>query len=177
MRKQIMIGLTLASFIAVTASAGSLMEDYSRAGKWEVSGFGQYLLFPDVMGSEDVQAFGGGVSVGYNALDQLCINADLSVSSWEDESGSGPLGYQGGLSVDYNILAKRLTPFLTAGAGVLGWEESDLMFTGGLGAGVRWDATDRIFVKAAYHATWITDTDMNGSWFGHGFTLAVGVKF
>lgn len=175
MRKQIMIGLTLASFVAVTASAGSLMEEYSRAGKWEVAGFGQYFTFPD----DNVSAFGGGLSVGYNALDQLCINADLSISCWDADYGTWEAtSYMGGLSVDYNILAKRFTPFLTAGAGVLGWDSGgDVMFTGGLGAGLRWDATDNIHVKAAYRATWLTDSDVSGSAFGHGFTLAVGYKF
>src|SRR5208283_2619015 len=130
MRKQILTSLALTSLMATLASAQSSTNEFSRAGNWEVHGFGQYVHIEEtgIFGFEsNTHIWGGGVGVGYNVLDHLTVNGDFSINSLKTDISWGSFSvdgvnlwnagkasatttlYLGTVSLDYNILKTRLT--------------------------------------------------------------------
>jgi opacity protein-like surface antigen len=187
MRTQIMTSLALTALITTLASAESSLDEFSRAGQWEAYGFGQAIVVTDVFESDATMA-GGGVGIGYNVLEHLNINGDFSINSMEldsdplfgDSEEISRTLYLGSISLDYNILKTRVTPFVTAGA-QFGFtsEDSGVAVNPNLGLGVRWDASERIFLKLAIRAIWwdAFDHTITGDAAGVGVSLAVGYKF
>ncbi len=200
-------------------------EPFDRAAKTEVYGIGQYLHSDDVtfngpagkttMKMDDTGL--GGFGVAYHFNDFISIHGDFMFGG-ATFGGNLPTAAGGNINikqdafiqtgrfnVDYNIINRRLTPFLTAGIGYQyletelenappvgscwwdpwwGWVcyydhpyawETD--FTWNVGGGLRWNVTDNLFVKATVGATWL---EYSG---GHGITsqlegiFAIGATF
>ena len=60
----------------------------------------------------------------------------------------------------------------------MGWfanDQSGAFFDPSLGAGLRWDVSDSVMLKAIAHATWWYSSDHSDA--GAGVSLAVGYKF
>ena len=172
--------------MGAAASAASFSEDFSRAGRWEVYGMGQAIKIFEVLGS-DSDVFGGGLGVGYNISEHFNVNADFSISSENinqpsflgtEAEGSRTL-YMGNLALDYNILKTPVTPVLSIGGGVgVPSEGSGTLYDGTIGAGVRWDATERLFVKALLRGgVWKTTEEGSESWGSIGATVVLGYRF
>jgi opacity protein-like surface antigen len=156
-------------------------DELSRKDTTDVYGSGFYI------NGNHFKGYGGGFGIGYHLSDFVAVNADTAIGRLEARPNG--LLYNGLVSVEYDILRRRFTPFLMAEGGV--WVEQTLrrsvgsfLVSGtrevthgafGAGAGVRWDATDHFFVKAAYHTLEITNGRTEG--FAHGLTLGIGYRF
>lgn len=195
--------LILSSLMAATAvSAADPLGDYSRANRWEVYAQGFYLTGGNDtdfggLSLEFDSGFGGGVGFGYNLSDHWNLNTEIGGGTTDfDASGFGGTAtgdatlFVWNVNVDYNILKKRLTPFVTAGVGLLHMDGDasgpgpllgvDISQTGAswnVGGGLRWDISDRVFAKVAYRATWAFLQDADNVSFFHGANLGVGMKF
>jgi opacity protein-like surface antigen len=149
----------------------------------------------------------GGAGFAYHFNDFLAIHADFLIGPAtftvsEPHTPSYPLGdngfiQSGRLNLDYNIINRRLTPFFTGGIGYQYMQvdqsyyypgphyahyyydsyyyETD--FTWNVGAGIRWNITDNLFVKLTGGAQWLQyqgadniTTQIEGS-------LAIGMTF
>ncbi len=178
-------------------------EEFDRRGKVEVYGLGQYLHSDDItfegpvgdvkMKMNDTGL--GGVGIGFHFSDYFSLRGDFmfgnATFSGDVPAATGGLVnithdafiQTGRLNLDYNIINRRLTPFLTAGIGYqyletdmgdlpppggaywdpwFGWDyygnpphawQTD--FTWNVGGGVRWNITDIWFVKAMVGANWL----------------------
>lgn len=190
------------------ALAQNPFEYFQRAGKTEVYGIGQYLHSDDIKfnvpgGSSTFKADDtglGGFGFAFHFNDFLAVHGDFMFGS-QTFHGDVPTLNSGGFitgtvhtdndvflqtgrfNIDYNIINRRITPFVTAGLGYqyvetelhnvppnggyywdpwYGWvyysdhpHAWDTYFTLNAGAGVRWNITDHFFVKASAGATWV----------------------
>jgi opacity protein-like surface antigen len=185
-------------------------EPLSRIGKTEVYGIGQYLHSDeitfegprgDVKTKMDDTGLGG-FGVAYHFNDFFSVRTDLMFGGATFNAdvptrtgGVIPIKQDafiqtGRLNVDYNMINRRLTPFLTAGIGYqytetelenappvetcwwdpwYGWVcyydhpvawQTD--FTWNAGGGVRWNVTDNLFLKASVNATWLQYSGASG---------------
>ena len=150
-------------------------ERIRRANMVEVFAVLQGWVHNDTQGSDlglamefDETALAG-LGVGYHLTDHLSVHFDALVGSTsvllpqiQFKQGATVYSFMG--HVDYNLLRTRLTPVATAGVGVIHLD-SDLDFfpnfdtnqtnlTYSFGAGLRWDVTDALFVKAMYESVW-----------------------
>lgn len=190
----------LASWMAlgafVVAARGQIpwaTEEFSRQSKAEVYGIGQYLHQSDAKFSgptgttrlslEDTGL--GGVGVAFHFNDFLAVHGDfmLGPATFKVTEPNFPpyeLGHDGYLqtghfNLDYNIINRRLTPFITAGIGYQYWSVdyghdyyyyyghyhyySETDFTWNVGGGIRWNITDHLFIKLTGGAQWVLYSD------------------
>ena len=212
------------------ALAQNPFEYYERRDKTEVYGIGQYLHSEDITfnsPSGDVKFKQddtglGGFGVAFHFNDFISIHGDFMFGSatWSGDVPVGavpPIGtgtthikqdvfiQTGRFNVDYNIINRRITPFITAGIGYQ-YSEAELSnlppiggwywdpwygwvyysdhphawqtdFTWNAGAGIRWNILDNLFVRVTANATWL---EYSGS---HGVTtqiegiFAIGATF
>jgi opacity protein-like surface antigen len=195
--------LMLAGFVLSTqAQIASVTEPYQRAQNTEVYGIGQFLSSSDINatspGGSNVKIKMadtglGGFGLAYHFSDHFSVRGDFMFGSATFEGnepiqGGGTLNVKqnafiqtGRLNLDYNIINRRITPFVTAGIGYQylettlqnaspvtgcywnpwwGWVcyqtkpsawETD--FAWNAGAGLRWNINDNLFVKATAGAT------------------------
>ena len=194
----IILGLYLSGAAAIASSADTgLFDEYNRSGKFEVYGLGEVLTGWQTTSSSGVNlkfdtGYGGGLGAAYNFNNHLALNTDFSVGSLSltgtgygySESASGAtLRWYG--SLDYNILRRRLTPFVTAGGGLIGFygtwsgaatfSETDPAW--GVGGGLRWDISDHWYVKALYRANWTSLQGSSSTTLFHSITLGIGFSF
>lgn len=212
--------------------AQSPFEYFERRDKTEVYGIGQYLHSEDVtfngptgdvkLKMDDTGLGGFGVAFHFN--DFISIHGDFMFGSatWNGDvplgAGANPIPIggtthikqdtfiqSGRFNVDYNIINRRITPFITAGIGYqyieaelsnlppiggwywdpwFGWVyysdhphawQTD--FTWNAGAGIRWNILDNLFIRVTASANWL---EYSGS---HGVTtqiegiFAIGATF
>lgn len=89
------------------------------------------------------------------------------------------------VNIDAYLLKSRLTPMVTGGIGFmvisgswdLGGSYSETNFSYNIGAGARWDATDRLLIKAIYKCTWTKLEDTDSAVLFDGINLKVGYRF
>ena len=198
--------------LPAVAQIPNVTEAFSRQGKTEVYGIGQYLH------SEDIKFNGpfgevpikmddtalGGFGIAYHFNDFISVHGDFMFGN-ATFSGNLPIEgapnstifikqdafiQTGRFNVDYNIINRRLTPYVTAGIGYqyletslnslppvnyCWWDPwwgyicstgqpyaSTTDFTWNAGAGVRWNITDNLFVKAMAGATWLEYSGAHG---------------
>jgi len=193
--------------LAAPAQIPMAWEPFSRTAKWEVYGIGQYLHSDDIrfngpLGDVKVKMDDtglGGFGLAFHFNDFLALHGDLMFGN-ATFSGDFPVDtgetvhvsqntfmQTGRLNLDYNIINRRLTPFLTGGIGYQyldtaledlppgsdqdwwGWAgrhghfyDSETDFTGNVGAGIRWNITDQLFIKATGGAQWLQYRGANG---------------
>ena len=191
MQKRILICIALTSLMTAVANAQSSTNDFSRKGLWEVYGFGQAQTIFNVVESE-AKVYGGGFGVGYNISQHFTLNADFAISSvdwehglfssWREEESNATL-FMGHISADWNILKYRVTPLVTVGLGLGAFSNgSGAALDQTVGVGVRWDASDHLFLKAiirggAMETTSNAEIDSGNAWATLGFSFALGYKF
>jgi opacity protein-like surface antigen len=185
--------------LAASAQIPMAWEPFNRTAKSEFYGIGQYLHSADITfngprGDVKVKMDNtglGGFGMAYHFNEFLAVHADLMFGS-ATFSGDMPLAAGGTVPVkqdaflqtgrfnlDYNIINRRLTPFLTAGIGYQylemelqnappvswwdpwwGWQTAqpyawNAYFTWNVGAGIRWNVTDQLFIKVTGGAQWL----------------------
>lgn len=200
MKQHIVFSIPLIAAMTTVAHAGDgPFSEYLRTGKWEVSGFGIYQSSGTASASANAVAlklgsgYGGGVDLGYNLNNHLNLHTDVSALGLDVTGTAGGASVTGrsallnwNLNLDYNILKTRLTPFLTAGAGVshfagdFGVPGSDFNETDvcwGVGGGLRWDFSDHWFAEAVYRANWTSLKDTDSPTLFHTVILGIGYTF
>jgi opacity protein-like surface antigen len=197
------------SALPTVAQIPWVTEPLRREGISEIYGIGQYLH------SDDINFEGpygdvktkmndtglGGFGFAYHFSDFFSVHGDFMFGS-ATFSGNAPvtpnttIGFKqdafiqtGRFNVDYNIINRRLTPFVTAGIGyqyletelnhgsvttcwwdpwwgwvcdtdhVHAWETD---FTWNVGGGLRWNVLDGLVVKAMAGATWLEYSGAHG---------------
>jgi opacity protein-like surface antigen len=212
---------SIRALMATAAFTGSLLscvaqipwatEPFDRTGKMEAYGIGQYLH------SEDINFNGpfgnvrthmddtglGGFGIAYHFNQYLSIHGDFMFggatfsADLPDHDGTTTTVKQdaflqtGRFNIDYNIINRRITPFITAGIGYQ-YIETELEnvppvntcwwdpwygyicysghayawqtdFTWNVGAGFRWNITDNLFIRASGGATWLEYEGAHGT--------------
>lgn len=187
----VFVGLMAFVFTSAICSA----EEWSRRGKWEMYGSGQYMSGDSTTGSGITldldQTFAGGLGVGINLSDNFNINLEAFYGSTE-VTGKGFGGslktdtnlFGSNLNLDINILKSRFTPVITGGIGyirfegdVLGFSFDETDFSYNVGGGFRWDVTNHFLIKAIYRGTWTKMEDTDKSILFHGPVLSIGYIF
>ncbi len=168
--------IVAALLMAVVASP-SPAEDQS----WSRAYRSELYCVVQVMGSDKVTALSRsgevdidtttlyGVGMGLNFTEHFNVNTEIMLGWMDVEERSSYWGgnviehdndsvYLWNVNLDYNFSKGRLTPFVSAGAGVLGYNGDDRLhevhFAGNAGAGIRWDMTDHFAVRVMYRSTW-----------------------
>lgn len=216
------VGVALgASLLSARAQIPWATEAFSRQNKFEIYGVGQYLHQAD---TDYSGPFGqriklklddtglGGFGVAYHINDYLAVHGDFLIGPAtfraEEPGGSsyslGDDGYiqTGRFNLDYNILNRRFTPFVTAGIGYqylqvdqgryydYGYYSHgyyyyygdyydryyyETHFTWNVGAGLRWNVTDNFFIKLTGGAQWLQYDDADNITTQIEAFLALGV--
>ena len=163
-------------------------EYFPRQNKFEVYGIGEYLHqtgpaeFDGGVKLKLDDTGMGGVGFAYHFNNFISAHADflLGPATFRVEDpviGNYTLGHDsyissGKFNIDYNIINRRLTPFITAGIGYQYmytsydnyyyysyYDETD--FTWNVAGGIRWNITDNFFIKVYGGAQWLTYQDAN----------------
>ena len=173
--------LAIMTFTLCRAQNSLWTGEYSRKGKWEIQGSVQYLLGDTATFSSTGlslkldDTLTGGAGFGYHFLDHLSIDVDLFGGSarFRGRDGFGSPSttsdatlFGGNVNLNYNILKRRLTPVISGGLGFInfsggGFGETDP--SANVGGGLRWDITDRFFIKVMGGVTW-TETQAGSGW-------------
>ena len=195
--------LGVGTLLPASAQIPMATEPFNRINKTEVYGIGQYLHSSDItfngpvgdvkMKMDDTGL--GGFGVAYHFNDFVSVHGDFMFGG-ATFSGDVPLEaggtthisqdaflQTGRFNVDYNMINRRLTPFITAGFGYQ-YLETELQhappvtdcwwdpfwgwicysghqhayqtdFTWNAGGGLRWNITDNLFIKVTGGATWL----------------------
>lgn len=213
------------SLLAMPTLANMLQENSNRTRKWDVTfqpryTFEKSLEFDGGATADLEEDFGWGFGVGYNATEKLSFGWDMGWSSRNYKATivraqpapdtvatiGGTLGLGGSnFKATYNILERRVTPFVEAG---LGWRWVDTGIPAGpptagcwwdpwwgyvcvpyqatygetsfawrLGGGLRVDAGRYFFMRLGYDATWIDHSNVNGDRVSHQIRIDVGGMF
>ncbi len=201
------------SLLSVRAQIPWATEYFSRQNKFDVYGIGEYLhqgdtTYPTVSGSTVKMTMDdtglGGVGMAWHFNDFIAVHGDFlfGPATFHAQGAGGPslaLGQDGFLqtgriNLDYNIINRRLTPFITAGLGYqyAQVEEnypynyyhyyynnyySETDFTWNAGAGIRWNITDRFFIKATGGAQWLQYQDAQNITTQIEASFAIGMTF
>jgi opacity protein-like surface antigen len=202
--------LGLGAALPAMAQIPMATEAFDRLGKTEIYGIGQYLHSEDInfngpRGNVPVKMDDtglGGFGIAYHFNNYLAIHADFMFGG-ATFSGTVPLMAGGSaafsqdafiqtgrFNIDYNIINRRITPFITAGIGYQ-YTETELThlppsttcwwdpwwgyvcysgypyawqtdFTWNAGAGFRWNILDNLFIKATFGATWLEYSGAHG---------------
>jgi hypothetical protein len=163
--------------LLVMAGASSVFGEekpWSRAYRTEVYGICQ-ILGRDAVSAQNesgmiytdtTPVYGGGI--GVNFTDHLNLNTEIMLG-WMDGKDTSPYWehdvryendsiYLWNVNLDYNILKSRITPVISGGVGVLGYNGDnnvhEVHFAGNVAGGIRWDVTDRFAVRVLYRSTW-----------------------
>jgi len=182
-------------------------EPFSRQNKFEIYGVGQYLHqgnteYPNASGGtvklklDDTGL--GGVGFAYHFSDFFSIHSDFmfgpATFKFEYPGGTtanfGDNGYltTGRFNLDYNIINRRLSPFITAGIGYQYQEvdqdyyygtsyyyETD--FTWNVAGGVRWNVTDNLILKLAIGGQWLQYENANNITSQFEVMFSIGCMF
>jgi len=200
------------TILPVAAQIPNVTEAFSRQGKTEVYGIGQYLHSDDInfngpFGTVKTKMDDtglGGFGIAYHFNDFVSIHGDFMFGDASFSANAPIEGAPGStifvkqdafiqtgrFNVDYNIINRRLTPFVTAGIGYQ-YLETELHnlppvsycwwdpcwgyicdvshpyawqtdFTWNVGGGARWNITDNLIVKAMVGATWLEYSGAHG---------------
>jgi opacity protein-like surface antigen len=172
-------------------------EDWNRRGRLEIFATGQQINGDSTTASDapftieldDTVVFGLGL--GYNFTEHVNFNADMLFGSTDIIARGFGVTVQDSsdliaadLNLDVNILKKRFTPYITGGIGFINFqggsgqlEFNETDFSYNLGAGLRWEATKHLLIKAFYRGTWTKLEDTDDAVLLDGVNLSIGYIF
>jgi opacity protein-like surface antigen len=200
MKKQILNStfaiVTFISFAAIDALAAGPFEKMSRMKEkpGEFYGYVRTITGDSEIGTVTFsqEGVGGGIGAAFHFNDYLSVNTELGGGSMDTTviDTTGTIGsvdlsfFEWKVGMDYNILKTRLTPFLSPAIGlqsqsadVAGVSIQESVLTYGIGAGLRWDISERFLAKASYRMDWASFEDTTTSTRFDGFVIALGYKF
>jgi len=182
-------------------------EPFSRQNKFEIYGVGQYLH----QGDTEYPSGGGGpvklklddtglggLGFAYHFSDFFSIHSDFMFgpATFKFEYPGGvtqQFGHNGFIStgrfnLDYNIINRRLTPFITAGIGYQYQQvEQDYYygtdyyyetdFTWNVAGGIRWNVTDNLLLKLAIGGQWLEYENANNITSQFEVMFSIGCTF
>jgi len=177
-----------------TAVISAEDQEWSRAYSTEIYAITQILGADEVAGLHDTieistdttPVYGVGMGVNFGA--HLNLNSEIMLGWLDIEgtlAGDPPVNVRTdnqqiwlwNLNLDYNILKGRLTPLITAGGGVFGYNGDDRVGeTHGsynAGAGVRWDVSKHLAVRVIYRSTWWEIEDVEDPFRFDGVTASL----
>lgn len=176
----------------VTSANAGLFEEYSRKNIHPGEFYGYFHTmdgdtdFDGTIITDKGNVFG--IGFGINMSDYLNLNTELGIAKLDTTSSLGGSAdtdmFEWKVGLDYNILKYRLTPIVTGGFGVMSqsgsvgdvdWQETT--FTYGVGAGVRWDISDRFVLKAVYRFDWTNFEGSAGATRYDSVWVSIGYKF
>lgn len=202
------VGLLLAgSLTSLQAQIPWADEYFPRQNKVDVYGVAQYLhqtdnpAFTDASGTtrlrlEDTGL--GGVGFAYHFNDFIAVHADFLFGpatftvqppgAPSYEFGNDAWIHSGRFNLDYNIINRRLTPFLTAGIGYQYMQVNEYFdngysyynetdFTWNVGAGLRWNINNNFFIKLTGGAQWLKYQDVDNVTTQIEAFFAIGATF
>jgi opacity protein-like surface antigen len=126
-----------------------------------------------------------GIGVGRNFNNHLNVNgtvlfteSTLNFSNGFSTASEDATLVAPDVNVDWNFLDGNVTPFVTAGAGMMlfffdDFDEIDFSYGGG--AGVRWDVSDEMFMKVWYRARWFELDRTDDGLMLHTFNIGIGI--
>lgn len=191
--------MLLAAVLVFPGLNGAAQETIIRQSGLEVYAVGSYYGGDTLTAgpvSMEIDPFPvGGIGVGINLSEHFNLGVDayggmatvrgsMLGFQYDVESDATVLGMDALL--DYNILKTRFTPVLSGAFGFQSWSGDfgnsdssfgELHWTAAIGAGVRWDPTDHLFVKALYRPTWTQFEDADGVSMFHSASLMIGFRF
>jgi len=205
--KKFSIITNLSLLVFVMASSVCSAQGYSRSGKSEI--FGMIQMIDSMEVTFDYPSIGlydtgfeldstniYGLGIGCNVTDHWNVNMDLLFGSADGDfivSGAKVPGisldgdyFLWDINVDYNFLADRLSPLVTAGIGFTNMDivatepamsSSEANFSYNVGAGGRWDITDNVLIKLVYRITRTQIEDANEKQDFTGVALSVAYMF
>jgi opacity protein-like surface antigen len=182
--------VVVACLLPARAAIPWATDEFSRQNRFEFYGAGQYLHQGDTEFSDPYYGTVklklddtglGGFGMAYHFNDFLSLHSDFMLgpatfSASAPNFGSWSIGHDafiqsGRFNVDWNMINRRLTPFITAGIGYQYMQveqnhhyyyydyyyETD--FTWNVGGGLRWNITDNLFIKVTGGAQWLQYED------------------
>ncbi len=165
------------AILAVTAVASV---GYAEEKPWRRAYTSDIYAIFQILGSDKVSALDGfgeagvdttpiyGFGIGHNFNDHLNLNTEIMLGWWDTtESWPSLPGvviehkddsmYLWEVNLDYNIFKGRLTPLVSGGIGVLGYNGEDRIhevhFAYNVGGGVRWDIAEHFALRVLYRST------------------------
>jgi len=129
-------------------------------------------------------SFGIGVGIGRNVNDYVNINGTLLIGEASVDISRGSFSASDDatlvapdINIDWNILDTDVTPFVTAGAGLMMFfgDDNETDFSYGAGAGLRWDISHDAFLKVWYRAKWFELDETDDSLMLHTFNVGIGI--
>jgi len=175
--------VAVVTLVSLMASVG-----YAEGKPWSRALRGELYPAFQMLGSDAVTADHGvmeiemgdsptfGAGMGFNLNDHLNINTEILFGSMDmtarltlapEIETDLTLGvFLWNVNLDYNIFESRLTPLITGGGGLLRVHEGDERISethasGNVGAGIRWDMSDRLALRVIYRWTWTEFEDMD----------------
>jgi len=141
----------------------------------------------------------GGFGFGYNFNENLNVNTSFIFGSTDIEIknlSGGMIGegdtdfFLSNVNLDYNIMKDSFTPFVTGGIGYVKYD-GNLKYNGNpnsesidssdfswnLGAGLRWDVSEKWLLKATYATNWTELDDADDTSRFWSVSLSLGYKF
>lgn len=193
--KRFVLVIFFALLSGLVSSAGA--QEFSRGGRFEFFGTYQSMkgdtVTPYEFGSsakfDNSAVYGFGL--GFNLNDNFNLNTDFLFGTSDADISTffGPATVDTDLALwnvnlDYIILKERLSPFISGGIGVFNThadvyfdsiDETDFSYN--YGVGIRWEATDNLFIKAKYRWTFIDFDDSDDNMRFEGLSISVGFMF
>jgi opacity protein-like surface antigen len=168
-------------------------QSFREKGRKEIFGLIQQMNGDETTGTnvsmEVGSSTGFGVGYGANIDENLNINIDIFLSSSDITGSVSGIPITGDsslismhINLDYNILKKRITPVVTGGIGfihfsgdIVGGSFTETDFSYNLGAGLRYDIAENLFIKGFYRPIWTKLQDTDESIMLGGISVIVGV--
>ena len=126
---------------------------------WDTTSMKIYVNTDFLFGSSDLNAAG--------------VTGDTNIIAWD-------------VNLDYNFMEGNFTPLVTGGIGFMNFDGdfgsgsasfSETDFSYNLGAGVRWEFNDNMFLKAVYRFNWVKLEDTDSALLMDGLHVAFGITF
>jgi len=185
----------LSLLVFAMTSALCSAQQWSRLDRSQIYGIFQTMngdkstVKPDEIKVEVHDTDVYGIGLGYDFTEKWNLNTDFlfgtinttgAPEGAKEEIKLSPSLFIWDVNLDYNFWKHRFSPLLTGGIGCFyfsgdDYDEADFSYN--LGAGLRWDARDYLFIKAIYRLTWTKMVDTEDRILLDGISLGIGYMY